>query len=261
MSTGARYARVPVRAAADRALSETTLRVLIALAAHQNDTSAWVWPSFAALAELTGIDRRHLSAAVKHLERAGYIEARRGEKGRSLGRYRIIFSAEKSPDDVTSGAEKSPPGVTSHDAEKSPPGVTEVTSRRDKKSPHGVTGRTHEQPKEEPKGRGRASTPRPSPTAAASQRTEPRLVKEPKGTRLSEGMSLPPDWKKWAAEEGHPDPEKEWAKFHDYWIGKSGANATKANWQATWRNWIRRSLEDRNNRGDKKFDPGSRVFI
>ena len=32
-------------------------------------------------------------------------------------------------------------------------------------------------------------------------------------------------------------------KFRDYWIGKSGKDATKLDWDATWRNWIRNSHE------------------
>jgi hypothetical protein len=33
-------------------------------------------------------------------------------------------------------------------------------------------------------------------------------------------------------------------KFKDYWIAKSGKDATKQNWLATWRNWIRREAEN-----------------
>ncbi len=32
-------------------------------------------------------------------------------------------------------------------------------------------------------------------------------------------------------------------KFRDYWISKSGKDATKLNWLATWRNWCRRAVE------------------
>lgn len=28
--------------------------------------------------------------------------------------------------------------------------------------------------------------------------------------------------------------------FNDYWVGVSGANGTKLDWTATWRNWVRR---------------------
>lgn len=28
-------------------------------------------------------------------------------------------------------------------------------------------------------------------------------------------------------------------RFRDHWIAKTGQHATKADWQATWRNWCR----------------------
>ncbi len=31
--------------------------------------------------------------------------------------------------------------------------------------------------------------------------------------------------------------------FRDYWIAQAGAKGRKANWQSTWRNWIRRASE------------------
>lgn len=40
-------------------------------------------------------------------------------------------------------------------------------------------------------------------------------------------------------------------RFRDYWAGVTGAKGTKLDWDATWRNWIRRSGDQRrrNNRG------------
>lgn len=65
---------------------------------------------------------------------------------------------------------------------------------------------------------------------------------------------LPDDWKPvqayWdAATEINPNLTDEWFKlvahkFKDYWIAKSGKDATKADWLATWRNWIRREVEN-----------------
>lgn len=37
--------------------------------------------------------------------------------------------------------------------------------------------------------------------------------------------------------------DTEWATFRDYWAAKTGQGATKADWQATWRNWVRRAAE------------------
>lgn len=39
------------------------------------------------------------------------------------------------------------------------------------------------------------------------------------------------------------DLEAEHRKFVDYWRAKSGKDATKLDWDATWRNWIRRAKE------------------
>lgn len=37
--------------------------------------------------------------------------------------------------------------------------------------------------------------------------------------------------------------EAEHRKFVDYWKAKAGQHATKVDWNATWRNWIRRADE------------------
>jgi uncharacterized protein YdaU (DUF1376 family) len=65
---------------------------------------------------------------------------------------------------------------------------------------------------------------------------------------------LPDDWKPDRvyydeAKILKPDMTDEWFKsvahkFKDYWIAKSGKDATKVDWLATWRNWIRREVEN-----------------
>ena len=61
--------------------------------------------------------------------------------------------------------------------------------------------------------------------------------------RLSKDFSLPRDWGEWAVSEGWPEDavRTEAMKFKDYWISKSGRDATKLDWLATWRNWMRNS--------------------
>jgi len=73
------------------------------------------------------------------------------------------------------------------------------------------------------------------------------------------GTRLPADWQpsptdlSAAADEGMPGDvaAHEAAKFKDYWIAKPGASATKLDWPATWRNWVRRVCEQRG------FSPGT----
>lgn len=95
-----------------------------------------------------------------------------------------------------------------------------------------VGPRTKDQGSED---QGRDQGEDPLPAEAASQ-----------PTASSRGTRLPADWKlstelaEWALAEkpGFPVIE-EAAKFRDYWTAKTGKDATKADWDATWRNWVR----------------------
>lgn len=65
------------------------------------------------------------------------------------------------------------------------------------------------------------------------------------------GSRLPPDWSpgesgfSFAASVGmnRSRADAEAAKFIDYWASKSGKDATKNDWEATWRNWVRKAME------------------
>ncbi len=65
-------------------------------------------------------------------------------------------------------------------------------------------------------------------------------AKSPRGTALPESWALPDDWKTWAEGE-RPDIDVEVVActFRDYWIAKPGKDGRKADWSATWRNWVR----------------------
>ncbi|MCZ2203698.1 YdaU family protein [Bartonella sp. A05] len=64
----------------------------------------------------------------------------------------------------------------------------------------------------------------------------------------SKGQRLPSDWIAdidAAIAEGLSEEQARWQekKFRDYWQAKSGKEALKVDWQATWRNWFRREIE------------------
>jgi uncharacterized protein YdaU (DUF1376 family) len=62
----------------------------------------------------------------------------------------------------------------------------------------------------------------------------------PNGSRLPADWTLPDDWAAWAKQARQDlDPNETAARFADYWHGVAGAKGRKANWQATWRNWVR----------------------
>jgi DNA-binding transcriptional ArsR family regulator len=66
-----------------------------------------------------------------------------------------------------------------------------------------------------------------------------------RGTRLSAEWYLPKAWGDWALDAGASMEmvRLESDVFKDHWLAKSGKDGTKADWLATWRNWIRRAIE------------------
>jgi uncharacterized protein YdaU (DUF1376 family) len=69
--------------------------------------------------------------------------------------------------------------------------------------------------------------------------------------RSGRGSRLPPDWS--PGEPGYAFASKaglingraqtEFEKFKDHWAAKTGQDAVKADWQAAWRNWVRKATE------------------
>ena len=66
-----------------------------------------------------------------------------------------------------------------------------------------------------------------------------------RASRLPDDFQVPNDWIEWSTALGGGSAfwSNEADKFKDYWTAKSGKDATKANWQATWRNWCRNVME------------------
>jgi hypothetical protein len=99
-----------------------------------------------------------------------------------------------------------------------------------------------------------SAPPAPSPPLYINPPSTPPTSppKPPPRERASRATRLPADWK---------PTEEDWtfavallmaavareelAKFCDYWKAKSGKDATKADWSATWRNWCRKASEIR----------------
>lgn len=74
------------------------------------------------------------------------------------------------------------------------------------------------------------------------------LTPSPKpGRGEARASRLPPTWSPAPDPVTHGLPEarvaSELDKFRDYWHAKAGKDATKRDWQATWRNWVRKAIE------------------
>ena len=68
---------------------------------------------------------------------------------------------------------------------------------------------------------------------------------------MPDDWTPPQDWIVWAMEHTGWGRERVLDvadRFRDYWISVAGAKGRKRNWMATWRNWVRRDLDDSGNR-------------
>lgn len=120
-----------------------------------------------------------------------------------------------------------------------------------------------------------AASPPPQPSAAdalSAQAGSPPPDAAPRpsrttATRLPADWRLPKSWGQWALEErpdlSADDVRREAEIFTDYWHAKAGADARKANWEATWRNWVRRAdgrgTAPRRGAGGQAIDPHAPV--
>ena len=90
-----------------------------------------------------------------------------------------------------------------------------------------------------------ADTPKKEP--ANPPKNEGKKAK--RGTRLDAEWRLPKAWGEWALAEfpawTADIVRAEADKFRDYWHAKTGRDATKADWLATWRNWCRSDIAQR----------------
>lgn len=60
-----------------------------------------------------------------------------------------------------------------------------------------------------------------------------------RASRISEDFAVTPEMRLWASSKAPgTDIATETEKFINYWTAKSGKDATKLDWAATWRNWI-----------------------
>lgn len=63
-----------------------------------------------------------------------------------------------------------------------------------------------------------------------------------RGQRLQNDWVLPPDWREWVVNDrGWTEQQVDEVAegFRDYWTAKTGRDAAKLDWFATWRNWCR----------------------
>lgn len=85
---------------------------------------------------------------------------------------------------------------------------------------------------------------------------------KPRGERLPDGWDPGEAGMAFAAGEGLANgaAAAELARFRDYWAAQPGAKGRKADWPATWRNWVRKAAESRPRLVAKPADDLAEMF-
>jgi DNA-binding transcriptional regulator YhcF (GntR family) len=260
-----------VTAISDRRLDRTHLRVLACMVNFVNRKTAKAWPDRRTIAEALGVEPVTVSNKLLELRKWGYLIGERERVEEANNRSLMVYTFGNVDHDtirreieayierirnpkvtedgdygeVTEGSDyrsKSPDAVTS----KSPGAVTvteggdyqepKVTEGGGRKSPSTVDSNSEKEPLpsnvEKLTTVGDASPPAQPSREEASQHR--------RGTRLADGWLLPKPWGEWAIEHFDVTASQvraEAERFRDHWHSKSGKDATKIDWLATWRNW------------------------
>lgn len=85
--------------------------------------------------------------------------------------------------------------------------------------------------------------PTPTPTLI---KEETNVSSKKRGSRLPDDWRLPRDLGDWAVSEGMAETEvrRQAAMFADYWRSVPASRGVKLDWAGTWRNWVRKALDD-----------------
>ena len=84
------------------------------------------------------------------------------------------------------------------------------------------------------------NNPKQEPLTTNHKQIKELATKVAQATRLSIEWELPDEWAVWAKDQ-RPELNVNHVAdgFKDYWISQAGVKGRKADWFATWRNWIR----------------------
>jgi hypothetical protein len=217
----------------------TDFLVLLAHADESNDNGRCS-ASVRNLARKARVDDRTVQRARERLVALGELAEVGHDTGpRGTAVYRVLMPSVPRVVSPTGG--ESPPGGES-------PGVAERQGWQP------ATGQTATQPDMLGGGESPGVASRRTSSTTTSSKSPSEVVKSGAAKR---GTRLPDDWlrsdsdKAWQAEQGIPDElAREWtAAFKDHFRAATGANSTKRDWSAAWRNWMRREWRDEQRRG------------
>lgn len=189
----------------------TELLMLLAIADFADDEGR-AYPGVATLAAKCRLQQRRANYILSALKASGELEVSSNTGPRGTNRYRITLPLHPSaPLHCAAPLHSTVSTPALH-------GIKPLHSSADEPSGTVINRQ-----------RGRASAPPAPPT------------KSRRATRLATDWTLPDDYRTYCAEKRPDlDPAVVAENFRDHWIAKAGKDATKIDWLAAWRGWVRR---------------------
>jgi len=203
--------------------------VLLSLADRASDDNE-CWPSVERLMKDTCCGHRHtIFNALKELEKYGYISAKKSPGKVTV--YKLVGVQNRHSTSAGNGT--SVKSGTSAESGTQP--VPKAALPPVPKAAHKPISEPISEPYTPP-----LVPPNPKTDAAPSAPPDTR-----RGTRLPENWVLPKSWGNWAVSQGLSESRiREISEvFSDYWHSIPGEKGRKVDWEATWRNWVRREKE------------------
>jgi hypothetical protein len=214
--------------------------VLLAIADCASGDGRNAWPSVAEIKRKAALGERAVQTALAELVKLGELEIRYNAGPKGCNRYRVIMDGDTP-------AESAPPQNLHPPARNAPP-----QKIRGQKKTAQVKGQNPAESAPSPAESAppQISTETPAESApvtvlepSENSPTESSSSQRKRGTRIPAGFIVTEEMAQWARETvpvliaaGRGMRETE--KFINYWQSKTGKDATKLDWPATWRNWM-----------------------
>lgn len=237
------------------------LTVLAHYVSAKNNGPWIAFPSVSQLVKDTGQDRKTVLVNIKRLLDSGYIvdTGERSGATNSVPIYRLGPPASSTGNGTSSDQSSSTDSGTSSDLEavpktehlSSPKFPEAVPDFPISSTENGTPIKDGSSPKFPWKQS--QNTPEAVPDFPTEQVEQVGTGIRARGTRLSQNWQLSQKNGRWALEKNPAwtaDDVREQAEaFRDYWTAATGQAATKRDWDAAWRNWVRKAIDFSPRRG------------
>ncbi len=223
MSRAEGFAAVPTWMIRDKNVPRNAVLVYASLSSRAG--LGTIYPSQATIAEESGLSERTVRTMLRELEQLGVVRRVR----------RTVPGARRATDAYT----LHPNGLPA-----------DVAARSDLPADLPANG-----------GRSTGNELQATPLIEVENvEVENEVAPRKRGTRIPDPFVLTAEMKAWAAAEVPGlDVVVHTREFVDYWLAKSGKDATKVDWVATWRNWMRKAHRWQGERGSSKPMPVERA--